>query len=800
MRLRHFFLLVFLLVALGPLLLFRAWPHSEVLQNELDEVHERHLLLARNLAAALERYHRDLVTTFELFATADASWSYTRSTNNLLENLSFRHICRIDASTGVLLDSLELMSAPCPEVVPTDTLMRLTALAAQEGVAFGAVVAAPSGENVIHMVTEKNAQLVIGAINTSYFRELGEAISFGVLGHAAIIDHTGRALSHPLSDWVATRKDMSKISVVQRMLNRETGVETFYSPALDGDMIAGFTFVDPVGWGVMIPQPIEELYERANDARRSSLIVLGIGTFTALFLAYVVSLRVVRPLEQVSTASVAIAKGDLVSVEPPQAHRFLPIELLELLTQFHEMVTRLRENMKTINGLAYADVLTGLGNRTTMQKIIDNAIAADVKGTLVLVDLDGFKDVNDTHGHDNGDLVLQAVAERLLDIFDAVSATQSPKEGFAGPLSFAATETSIARMGGDEFAVWLPYLSKDRANEMSRDVVDVLNAPISLDGPLVTIGASLGSARYPADAKDRRGLIKAADLALYRAKALGKNNHCLYTPALRKVLDDEYQRAEEIRHGLRNNEFVPHFQPQFRLSDLHPTGVEALARWQHPTRGLLEPSSFLDAAEDIGVIEDIDSVIFHRSVQQITALSQSGHNVGSLAVNVSAARLISEDFLDTLNTLPALPFELRFELMETMLLDQITGHLGWALDRIRECGYQIDLDDFGSAKASVLGLMNVGPSHLKIDKNLILAMDDGHVAERLVRSIVGMAHALDVPVIAEGAENMNVIDRLDRMGCDFVQGFALARPMDIRDLTIFLNEYNNLRSQSYHTP
>lgn len=800
MKLRHYLLLVFLVLALGPLLLFRAWPHSEVLQGELDEVHERHLLLARNLAAALERYHRDLVTTFELFARSDEAWVLTDSTRRVLDNLSFRHMCLAFADTGQVIDALAPLSAPCPEFVPVETLERLQRIATEGQVSFSPVVETPEGENIIHLVTRRGDLLAIGSIKTDYFRELGEAISFGVLGHAAIVDHTGQALSHPLQDWVDIRKDMSKISAVQRMLNRETGVEQFYSPALDGDMIAGFTFVDPVGWGVMIPQPISELYQRAEDAQRSSLVVLLIGATAAFCLAIMISLRVVRPVESITRAATLIADGSFVDLKAPGKARLLPIELSELQTRFVSMVTRLRENMATINGLAFVDPVTGLGNRSVLQQSVDGAVSRDIHGALMLLDLDGFKAVNDIHGHDVGDRVLRAVGERLCTVLGVQRLADGEHENIGGAGQFDGSTPQLTRLGGDEFAIWLPDHDTEIADVLAQDIVANLREPILVDGANATIGASVGVAQFPEDAADRSELVKAADLAMYDAKKSGKNKRCIFTPALRKALDEKRQLAEEIEIGLERGEFVPFFQPQFSLPDRKITGVEALVRWVHPKRGHLLPHSFLGTAQEIGVIERIDEITFEKSVQGLFHLKQSGLHIESLAVNVSEERLKSPKFLKALNDLPTLPFELRFELVENMVLDRIEGRLAWTLDCIREYGHKLDLDDFGSANASVLGLMNVEPAHLKIDRHLVIGMDDGNVAERLVRSIVEMGHSLGIPIIAEGAEDMDAVMALEEMRCDFVQGFALARPMNIGNLGQFLRSYQKGQNMGQLSP
>ncbi|WP_035900234.1 EAL domain-containing protein [Labrenzia sp. DG1229] len=787
MKLRYFLLTLFLFLSVTPLLLFQAWPHSEVLEDELDEVHERHLLLARNLAAALERYYRDLVTTFDLLLDSPETWSEAQSMVRVLDNLSFRHVCIADWETGLVTQTLASASAPCPEQIPETELARLESLVVPDGVAFGPVVQTGDGENVLHMVKRLDDSLAVGAVRTTYFQELGEAIAFGVRGHAAIVDQYGRALSHPLEDWVASRKDMSQISAVKRMMARETGVEIFYSPALKGDMIAGFTFVDPVGWGVMIPQPIKELYEKADAARQSGIIVLIIGVAFALALALLVSLRVVRPLEQITRASSRIADGELTLPELQGGSRFLPVEFNELSKRFREMVFRLRENMSTINALAYQDLVTGLGNRTFLHQQLDDAIFAEHAGALMLIDLDGFKSVNDMYGHDVGDKVLEVVGARLCDVL-SIRKPADPKSGTPGQeASNSWLHPFVTRVGGDEFAIWVPSAKQDQISAQAKQIVERIREPIVVDVAKATIGASVGIAHFPSDGKDRAGLMKAADLAMYDAKKAGKDRFVAYTPALMTAVLHERELGREIEAGLETGQFLPFFQPQFRLPDRSLSGVEALVRWKHPEKGLLTPKDFLETARELKFLADIDAMMLKRSAKLLCGLSQAGIAIPSLAVNISEERLQAPDFVSSLQTLGDLPFELRFELVETMALDNLDDQLAATLEQIREAGFLLDLDDFGVANASVLGLMNVEPSHIKIDRNLVSGVEQGNVFERLVHSIIGMGHSLGIPIIAEGADTLEQVERLAAMNCDFAQGFALAKPMGIDDLSEFLN-------------
>lgn len=774
---------------MGPIVLFRAWPHSEVLQNELDEVYERHLLLARNLAAALERYHRDVVTTFELFAMSDEPWRQSTGNLRLLTNLSIRHLCLVDAETSLVLDTLATVGTPCPEVVHSQTLAMLNSIAEPDVVNFGSVVEAPDGQNVIHLVMPRKDQIVIGSISTDYFRELGEAISFGVMGHAAIVDHTGRALSHPRPDWVEARHDMSQISAVQRMLNRETGVETFYSPALDGDMIAGLTFVDPVGWGVMIPQPIDELYQMADDANRSTQIVLLIGTGLAFLLSLILSIRIVRPVERVTMASQEISNGRLFNLDELEPSRFAPIELTTLQSRFKDMVQRLRENMRTINQLAFVDTVTGLGNRRVMQKCLDKVDACRAEGALLLLDLDGFKSVNDDYGHDIGDDVLRQVGERIKAAVHELASGELELDGLENEIDFDISSVHIARMGGDEFAIWNPSDSQISTEALAQLIIGAISAPFEVGDLRAIIGVSIGTAVFPCDAQNKTTLLKAADVALYKAKSAGRNRHEMVTATLLKTKQAERALATELKIALENGDIIPYYQPQFDLPNLHVTGVEALARWKHPERGVLFPSDFLPLAREMGLLKLLDEVIMDTSVKQMSQLAKRGINIPALSLNLSEERLGHPGLISSVQNLPDAPFEIRFELLETLALDSIEGHVAHALDAIRKLGHRIDLDDFGASNASLLGLLNVDPSHLKIDRMLVAQISNSPIAERLVKTVIEMGHSLGILIISEGVEDLETLQRLIRLGSDTVQGNFLATAMDFESLAAFLAEY-----------
>ena len=244
------------------------------------------------------------------------------------------------------------------------------------------------------------------------------------------------------------------------------------------------------------------------------------------------------------------------------------------------MIRRLRDNIATINGLAYVDNVTGLGNRTVLQSCLGSATASGTHGVLFLLDLDGFKDVNDIHGHDVGDRVLEVVGLRICKILGVDRLSNVELESFGGAEQFDGSRVQVVRMGRDEFAIWLPKTNQEMADQLSRDMLKALREPVLVDGAHARIGASIGGAQFPKDATDRNELVKAADLALYDAKRAGKNRLTLFAPALRAALDEKRKLSGEIEQGLE------------RGGAVLPTAVSPARSRSHGCRGAcaLEPS------------------------------------------------------------------------------------------------------------------------------------------------------------------------------------------------------------------
>ena len=783
MKLRYYLLLVFFVLVMGPIALMRFWPQSDAMDMEVAEVRGRHLLLAETLAGALERYYRDVTTMFEVLVAQNETWIGGGQASEMLGNLSIRHLCLADRGTGRVLRETSPASAPCPEEVPGHLLSYFERHGAEGQVTFGPVRTLPSGQNVIHMAKLMGDRIAIGAIRTDYFHELGRRISFGVRGHAAIVDHTGNVLSHPLDDWVADRRNIAGVPAVERMLAGDKGVTTFWSPALKGEMIAGYAPVRGPGWGVMVPQPLDELQAKAATIRRSTLAALGAGAVIAISLAMLFSVMLARPVERMSAFSRAVATGDAALISSIRPSRLLPLELTELQTNFRDMVVRLRGNMRRINEMAFGDTVTDLANREWFRRRLTAMIESDCcpgeEGVLIFFDLDGFKGVNDAYGHDVGDDVLREVAARVSDVLDLPS-MEAVLESHADPLA-ALQDTCgsplAARLGGDEFALFLPRCDVVVAMEVAEKLLARVGAPYAVSSHAITIGCSIGVAPYPTAGDTYSALLKSADIAMYEAKREGKNRICRYSARLRRQTAANKALGDEMAVAIGCREFVPHFQPQFDARTLKIVAVEALARWQHPARGLLKPDEFMNIARDENLIGAMDSEILARSVEVMRELGATGAAPPKLSVNVSAQRLADPLLLEQVKAMQGLPFGLDFEVVESIYFDRMDDRTAWSLEQLDALGIGFVLDDFGSGQASITALLSLRPGFLKIDGQLTERIVEDRECRDLVRSMADMGRSLGIGVAAECVETEAQLDILRDIGCQRVQGRLLSPPL-----------------------
>lgn len=412
------------------------------------------------------------------------------------------------------------------------------------------------------------------------------------------------------------------------------------------------------------------------------------------------------------------------------------------------------------------DFLTGLPNRRylddKLKGLDQKAIMEDEDVCLLKIDLDGFKEVNDSLGHAAGDNLLIHVATLLQQALEE--------------------DEFVARIGGDEFVI-LCRTDKDQRHPtmLAETIIKAIKRPIHFRGRPCKVGASVGIAHINTAQGDPDKLLSNADLALYEAKQNGKGRYSYFSQPLFDAASKQRRLVDEILNGIENGEFIAFFQGQYCTHTHDLCGAEALVRWNHPERGILPPVEFLDVAEGLGVVEDIDAIVLEQALAERKRWNRAGLALDRISVNVSARRLGRKDLIRQLRKLNFEPGSLTFELVESTFLDTSDEIVAWNIDQFREMGIDIELDDFGTAYASIVSLTNLRPNRLKIDRQLVEPTRYSAEARELIRSIIHIGHAMNIGSVAEGIETMQHGEIMRDLGVDLLQGYAFSRPMHSED-------------------
>jgi diguanylate cyclase (GGDEF)-like protein/PAS domain S-box-containing protein len=420
--------------------------------------------------------------------------------------------------------------------------------------------------------------------------------------------------------------------------------------------------------------------------------------------------------------------------------------------------------------LALHDMLTGLPNRALlaerMRHMIDECHATNKPAALLLLDLDRFKVINDTRGHQAGDMMLRQVAERINNALR--------------PGDFAA------RIGGDEFAVILQYVEDEAdVSAICQNMLRQIAVPYSIGGVDQLIGCSIGVALIPEDGSSADELLRLADLAMYEAKSTGRNCHCFFSPRLNQVAQLNATVEADLRDALARDQFVLEYQPIVDTTTNEYVGLEALLRWNHPVRGRLMPSDFIRVANDSGLIDSIGKWVIAAACKQIAEFMRAGIDIPHIAVNVSPRQFqtqgICAEVLSNIEAFGVPRGKLTIEITEELLLDQNQLVLT-DLATLRENGVEISIDDFGTGYSSLQYLRDLPATRLKIDQTFISRIEHSATDRAIISTIAHLAHALKMRVVAEGVETDGQYALLRASGCDEVQGYLIGRPLTIAQL------------------
>ncbi len=329
--------LIFITATAVPLLILWFSVGEIMYKKEIADVSAKHLLIARNLGSALQRYQQDVQAGFKIISKNLLAGKKIRDVNQFISSLNIQHFCIADIKSGRIVAQAAPKSFPCPEQIPGNRLATFKSLAQESGPVFSPVMVGPQNQSLIYVLQKFDNKLLVASVSTEYFAKLGRAVSFGKKGHAAIVDQNGTILSHPNQKWAATRKNISKVSIVQKMMRGETGVATFFSPALKADMIAGYTSIKGSGWGVMIPQPISELQLAANAAQWAIFQIIAICVLLAGMLSMVASRMVTKPLKGMIKVADAVEQGDHDVVVDIDDSWHVPHEFKDMQQRFSAM-------------------------------------------------------------------------------------------------------------------------------------------------------------------------------------------------------------------------------------------------------------------------------------------------------------------------------------------------------------------------------------------------------------------------------------------------------------------------------
>jgi diguanylate cyclase (GGDEF)-like protein len=460
---------------------------------------------------------------------------------------------------------------------------------------------------------------------------------------------------------------------------------------------------------------------------------------------------------------------------------------LEMARDMASIAVKHRQLTDKLSYQAQHDALTGLPNRFLLEDRLQQAIAYanrhESQLAVLIIDLDGFKYINDTVGHQCGDQLLIEVARRLRSVT-------------------RRTDT-LARIGGDEFCLVLSDLHRAGDSfQVAHTCLDILRKPFLIAEREYSISASIGASFYPEHGAEPELLQQNADTAMYHAKFNGKNGVQVFTPEINAHLRERLELMADLRHALENGELHLVYQPQFVSSGVL-SGFEALLRWNHPRRGIIPPDKFIPIAEETGFIVPLGNWVLDQACRQLSSWRRSGHSHLRMAVNVSTLQFERQDWMETIsdtlkrNGVPASCLEL--ELTETVVMKNCE-RAATRLTELRKLGVSSAIDDFGTGYSSLKYLQNLPIDTLKIDQSFIRNLDSSTDAlsgnGAIVQAIVTLAQQLGLRVVAEGVETPEELEVLRRLGCDLVQGYLFSRPMSVEDCDQFLSSSSSGAQQA----
>jgi len=546
-------------------------------------------------------------------------------------------------------------------------------------------------------------------------------------------------------------------------------------------IIQKIIFEDKIIGSLYLQADISDLYDDIISylIYTSSMALIGLA-FASLILIKL-SKSIIRPLLQLTHLMGSVIEKNDYSIRIENNSK----DEIGVLSQgFNKMLSYIEANdsklahelserykaQEHLDKLAYYDITTELPNRHFFHKQLDHAVERSItteqKMVLLFLDLDNFKNVNDTAGHETGDILLRQASARLSDVL--------------------RQNDYICRIGGDEFAIIIENVTDmGGISIVAKKCIESLSNPFDIDGKMFFIGVSIGISVCPIDTVTSNELLINADMAMYEAKIQGKNNYQYFNQEMNEVHSYRYQLENELRHAIDKNQLELYYQPQVLSETGTLVGYEALMRWKHPEKGLIPTGDYIPVAEETGLILPLGKWLIDTACEHARQLLDDGLKDVTIAINISGIQIREKDFINNITN--ALNFSgldpdiLEIELTESILMNDSELVIK-KVHQLKKLGIHIAIDDFGTGFSSMNYLKSFPVTKLKIDKGFISGLPESSEDEAIVRAIIAMAHGLNINVIAEGVESLEQVQILKKYGCEMLQGYYHAKPIPFDEL------------------
>lgn len=806
-------LIAFVFIALVPVCILAVEMHRAAWENAEREIHEKHKLLAENLAAPIKIYvddHLEILSHLANELNPDLGTETTDQKRMLGSAFSavkgFRSLSLLDQDGTPNFFTHRNISNQDVYEFPLELITEQCFIQTRDSGnwAISAVKRSPyTNDPTIFMsqAVKDNAgnvaKVLLAELRLEMIEDLRRGIKFGKKGHSAIVDNKGQVIAHPKREWALEIRDLSGISVVQRTMRGETGVAEFYSPFVGEQMVTGFASVPEINWGVLVPQPRSEIDDQVGALLYSHYLWAIFGLILAILLAIPIARWITMPINRLAAAAKLLTVKDFGSALP-RLPSGAPTEVQQLAAAFRSLLANLHDSKKHVNDLnrslqarveastielrkanaqlermAKADYLTNLANRRHFEQelriAVDGARAHNEQHALLYMDIDQFKVINDTCGHLAGDELLRQLANALC--------------------AHVRREDMVARLGGDEFAVLIRKCTLEKAYAVAETLCEsIADVRFAWRQRQFRVSLSIGMVMITRHSTDLTSVLQAADTSCYSAKEAGRNRVCLYREEDGEVMrrHGEGQWMSRLTEAIDQNKFYLHYQAIVPISGRYSTThYELLLRLRDERGTVVPPGAFLPAAERYNFMPQIDRWVVHSAFSWLAKHEHNLKGAGMLFVNLSGQSLADERFAEFViakcSKNPKAAKRLCFEVTETAAIVSLRYAVE-VMSTLRKLGCKFALDDFGTGMSSFAYLKELPVDILKIDGGFVRRITRNKADFAFVKSINDIGHVMGKVTVAESVASAKVMTKLREIGVDYAQGFCMGMTRPLADI------------------